>query len=673
MSTVTPDQYVLPPVTWAPTPEQRESSRMHDFLSWLDVHRGLRFSHYRDLWVWSTTEVSEFWDAVREYFEILGEGFSGPALAVDQMPGAVWYPQASLNYAENVLRPASDPLRRDDIAVTQVTEDDRSKTMTWAELADEVGAVAGGLRELGVKPGDRIVAFMPNIPEAIVALLAAASIGAVWSICSPELSVDATLSRFQQLEPVVLFATPGYRFNGRDFDRSAQLDRIEAGLPTLIRTIVVDESAPRASSTTGSRLAYDEFARGGQHCEPLRLPFAHPLWVLFSSGTTGAPKGIVHGHGGMTLEAVKIMGLHQDLGAGDVYHVAANTSWMVWNSLVNALATGASVLCYSGSPTYPRKDRQFELCAAYGVTMLATGAAYLSLLEKEGAVPANEWDLSALRNIMSTASPLPDSTWLWVHEAVARGVHLGSDSGGTDICSGFMGSNPLEPVRLGELQGPQLGVKVQAWSDDGDRLIGEVGEMVVLRPMPSMPLYFWNDEEGERYEEAYFTTFPGVWTHGDWITETPSGGFQVHGRSDATLNRGGIRLGSAELYSALQHVPEILDGLAVGVDRPNGEYYFPLFVVLAPGVSLTEDLKDRVRATIREYASIRHVPDEIIEAPAIPVTHAGKKVEIQVKKLFAGVDRKKAVNPEALANPETIDWFVDRANQFRVKKVGDVE
>ncbi|WP_413249106.1 acetoacetate--CoA ligase [Sinomonas flava] len=661
-------------VTWAPTTEEAAATRLWDFMQWVGAHCGVRLESYREVWDWSVTELSGFWDAVREYFSVVGDGLHAPALAEERMPGAVWYPHARLNFAENVLRHAKDPALADVPAVVDVLEDNTITPITWAELERQVASLAESLRELGVGPGDRVAAVLPNLPAALIGLLASASLGAVWTINSPDLSPAATLDRLRQLEPTVLFAVDGYVFNGKRFDRLGHLAEVEAGLPTLRHTVLVRNLEPDgelgtlAEGAAGAGSARLDFAAEvGRPASPVyeRVPFAHPLWVLFSSGTTGAPKGIVHGHGGMTLEALKGCGLNQDMGPGDLYYVAANTSWMVWNTLVNNLMTGASVVTYAGSPMAGRKDRQFEVLDLTGATMFATGAAYLSVVEKSGLVPKDTWDLSRLRSILSTGSPLPDSTWLWVHEAVKHEVHLGSDTGGTDICSGFIGSNPLEPVHLGELQGPLLGVAVEAWGEDGRRVVGEVGDMVITRPMPSMPVFFWGDGDGSKYRGSYFEKFPGVWAQGDWITETPKGAFVVHGRSDATLNRQGVRLGSADIYNALQHVPEVRDSMVLGIEEPGGGYYMPLFVVLDDGVELTEELHARITATIRERTSARHVPDAVIAAPGVPITHALKKVEVPVKKLFAGMDPSRAVNRGSLANPGVVAWYEEQARAYR--------
>ena len=651
------------PVTWRPTAEQQQSSRLWDFMGWVAEHRHVSLKSYRETWQWSVEDLSGFWDSVREYFNVLGEGFDGPALAQDRMPGAVWYPNAKLNFAENVLRHAYDPELAGATAVLTIQEDDSVTELTWRQLEAQVTSLAAHLRRLGIRPGDRVAAVLPNVPEAIIGLLATAAVGAIWTINSPDLSAAATLERLRQLEPKLLIGVDGYRFNGKDFDRLQHLADVEAGLPGLEHTILLRSIGQQARTTT-DRLDFAFLVTDPTEPSYERVAFDHPLWVLFSSGTTGAPKGIVHGHGGMTLEALKGTGLNQDMGPGERYYVAANTSWMVWNTLVNNLMSGASVVTYAGSPMYGRKDRQFDIIAITGATMFATGAAYLSLVEKSGLEPGRSRDLSKLRSILSTGSPLPDSTWLWVHDHVKHDVHLGSDTGGTDICSGFIGSNPLEPVHLGELQGPLLGVAVEAWSDAGQRVIYEVGEMVITRPMPSMPVSFWGDESGARYRGSYFEKFPGVWTQGDWITETPAGGFAVHGRSDATLNRSGVRLGSADIYAALQHVPEVTESMVIGLEQTGGGYYMPLFVALEPGCQLTEELRNKINGTIRQLTSARHVPDDIIAVPAVPVTHASKKIEVPVKKLFTGHSPDTVINRGSLANPEAVDWFIDRARLY---------
>ncbi len=644
-------------VIWAPSCEQISSSQMSDFMSWLALHRGIQNTTYRELLDWSVNNLSEFWDSIREYFDVAGEGFTTPALVDDRMPGAVWYPDARLNYAENILRNAVGATGSG-VAIVDITEDGVSTEITWGELNARVAALAAGLRARGVGVGDRVVAVLPNNPEALIGLLASASIGATWCICAPDLAPTATLDRLKQLEPVVLIGSLGYQFNGKWFDRRGHLLEIEAGLPTLRHTIVVGGAA------TGTRLSFDEALVDGAEAQYARVPFDHSLWVLFTSGTTGAPKGIVHGHGGMVLEALKIFGLHFGMDASDRYYVAANTSWMVWNTILGNLMTGASVVTYAGSPVYLRPDHQFDIVATNAVTMFGTGAAYLRLLQATGVSPDREWSLGALRTVMSTGSALPIATYEWVHDDVSSAIQLSDVSGGTDICSAFLGSNPLEPVIAGRLQGPMLGVAIEVRDESGMPVIGEVGEMVVTRPMPSMPTCFWGDADGSLYRSAYFDVFPGAWTHGDWIMEAADGTFEVLGRSDATLNRGGVRLGSAEIYGALQSVAGVTDALVLGIELPDGGYHLPLYIVLAEGIQLDDILRAEIVAAIRQHASPRHVPDVIKAAPAIPVTHAGKKVEIPVKRLFTGPDPTK-VDRGALANPQSLDWFIEEAQRFR--------
>jgi acetoacetyl-CoA synthetase len=648
-------------IIWEATDVEKGSSQLVAFLAWVNDHKGLHLVTYRDALDWSTRDISAFWGSVREFFDVLGTGFDGQVLSEESMPGAQWFPGSTVNFAANALRYATRIELAETPAIIHIEEDGASSELTWRELGAKVASLAASLRGLGVTRGDRVVAVLPNIPEAIIGLLASASIGATWCICSPDLAAKAAIDRLAQLEPTVLIGSLGYEFNGKWFDRVDHLDQIIAGIPTLSEIIVVTDS------DVEGRLRFSDLLQDRSDLKFEDVPFDHPLWVLFTSGTTGKPKGIVHGHGGMTLEFLKMFGLHFDMGVGGRYYVAANTSWMVWDTIIGNLMVGASVVTYAGSPVYPNANRQFEIVATTEATMLATGAAYLRLLQGSGIEPGRDRDLSKLRNVMSTGSTLPGLTYEWFHQSVSDSTHLCDTSGGTDICSAFVGPNILEPVRRGRIQGPLLGVAIEVRNEAGVPVIDEVGELVITRPMPSMPLRFWGDKDGSQYRGAYFEQFPGVWTHGDWVIEGADGTFEVLGRSDATLNRSGVRLGSSEIYTALVTVPQIVDSLVLGIDLPEGDYYLPLFVVLADGVVLDPALREAIAQTIRNQASARHIPDDILVAPAIPVTHAGKKIEIPIKRLFMGVDPSK-VDRGSLANPDALDWFVAEAKRFRASK-----
>ena len=645
---------------WAPSEERVRASRMTAYLDWLGRERGLRFAAYEDLWRWSVEDLDGFWRSIWDYFDVLASAPPTAVLDHRRMPGATWFPGARLNWAENVLRYAD----RDGPAVVGLSEDREPVELSWAELAAQVASFAAALRELGVRPGDRVAAYLPNIPQAVVALLATASVGAVWSCCAPDFGTKGVVDRFQQIAPAVLIAVDGYRFGGKDVDRGAVLAELGQQLPSVRHTIVVRHMHPDRPAPPGA-LTFD--ALSGRSAAPHyeQVPFDHPLWILYSSGTTGLPKGIVQSQGGILIEHLKLHGLHFDTGPDDRVFILASTAWMVWNALVSALSVGATIITYDGSPVKPETDAMFAVCARHRVTWFGTGAAYLTICERAGAHPGDHYDLSALRSIMSTGSPLPDAAWHWVYNAVKRDVLLGSDCGGTDVCSAFIGSNPLLPVYAGEMQAPDLGVGIESWSDAGEPLVGEVGEMVITEPMPSMPVAFWNDVDGSRYRDAYFGTFPGVWRHGDWLTVTEEGTYIVHGRSDSTINRGGVRMGSADIYAAVDAMPEIAGSLVIGAELPGGDYYMPLFVVLAPGAQLSEELRERIRRAIREEVSPRHVPDDIVSTPALPTTLTGKKLEVPIKRLIQGMPPEKAVNPAIVADPDVLRWYVDFAAGLR--------
>ncbi|MCB8914116.1 acetoacetate--CoA ligase [Rhodococcus pyridinivorans] len=648
-----------PELLWTPTAERAAACRMSQYQRWLVDHKNIRTTDYSSLWEWSVADLDGFWSSIWEYFDVLASTPATTALADRTMPGAHWFPGARLNWAENLLRhtDATGP------AIVALDESGTRTEIGRDELVSQVANLSARFRALGVRPGDRIAAVLPNIAPTVVAVLAAASVGAVWSCCAPDFGTKGLLDRFAQIEPTVLIGVDGYRFNHKSIDRHSQLDELRSQLPTVEHTIVVRNLDPAGPLPEGV-LDFAELIIGDAPPQYEQVPFEHPLWILYSSGTTGLPKGIVHSHGGIVLESLKANALHYDLGPDDRVFIAASTAWVVWNMLVDAMITGATIITYDGSSTADGPDTLFRICSTEEVTRFGTGAAYLTVCEKAGATPGADFDLGALRSIMSTGSPLPDSTWHWVYRDVSTDVHLGSDSGGTDVATAFVGANPLQPVHTGELQGPCLGVAVEAWNADGDPVTDEVGEMVITAPMPSMPIHFWNDPDGARYRESYFDTFPGVWRHGDWITITERGTCRIHGRSDSTINRGGVRMGSADIYQALDALPEIVDSLVIGAELPDGGYHMPLFVVLRDGYGLDDALVDKIRSTIRTQVSPRHVPDEIVDVPAVPMTRTGKRLEVPIKKLIQGAEPERALNRATVADTDALDWYIDYADAF---------
>jgi acetoacetyl-CoA synthetase len=645
---------------WVPSEDRMRASRMTAYLHWLERERGLQYDDYQALWRWSVDDIDGFWRSIWDHFRVTASAAPSAVLAEREMPGTSWFPGARLNWAENVLRNAS-AVRP---AIVALAEGHEPAEMSWAELTAQVSSLAAELRALGVRPGDRVAAYLPNIPQAVVALLATASVGAIWSCCPPDFGSTGVTDRFRQIEPTVLIAVDGYTFGGKAVSRLDVVAELREQLPSVRQVVVVRHLDPKGELPTGVR-AFDDLVAGDAAPAYEQVPFDHPLWILYSSGTTGLPKGIVQSHGGILLEHLKLQGLHFDTGPTDRVFIFASTAWMVWNVLVGALSVGATIITYDGSPVVPDPDALFGICARQGATRFGTGAAYLTLCQQSGARPGARYDLSALQGIMSTGSPLPTSAWHWVYDAVKTDLLLGSDCGGTDVCSAFIGTNPLLPVYAGEMQAPYLGVRIEAWSTSGQPVIDEVGEMVITAPMPSMPIRFWNDLDGSRYRDAYFDTFPGVWRHGDWMTVTSHGTYQVHGRSDSTINRGGVRMGSADIYHALGSIPEITDSLVIGAELPDGDYYMPLFVVLKAGTHLDDNLISRIRRLIRTQVSPRHVPDDIVAAPAVPSTITGKKLEVPVKRLIQGATESAAVNRATVANPDVLDWYVDYATDFR--------
>jgi len=634
-----------PPIVWTPSPERIASATITRYREWLNETRGLKLEGYPDLWQWSVDELDGFWGSIWEFFEVQASEPYVRVLTTREIPGADWFPGAQLSYAEHVFRGRDDS----EVAIRHASELRPLGEWTWGELRARAGAVAAALRESGVVAGDRVAAYLPNVPETVAAFLGCASIGATWSSCAPEFGVRSVVDRFAQIEPKVLLAVDGYRYGGRDFDRAEAIAQLQRELPTLERTLVLPY------------LAGGDWELPTAELEPEQLPFDHPLWVLYSSGTTGLPKAIVHGQGGILLEHLKKLRLHLDARAGDRLFWFTTTGWMMWNFLVGGLLSEASIVLFDGNPAHPDLGTLWDLSDAAGITTFGTSAGYIAACQKAGVEPKAGRDLSRLDSVGSTGSPLAPEGFDWVRNRLGEDVWLFSTSGGTDVCTAFVGGVPTLPVYRGELQARALGASVEAWSEDGRPLVGEVGELVITEPMPSMPLYLWGDEDGSRYRESYFSTFPGVWRHGDWIEITARGTAIITGRSDATINRGGVRMGTSELYRSVLALDEIVDALVVDIPAGDGSR-MTLFVVLRDGSTLDERLESEIRRRIREDCSPRHVPDEVVAAPEIPRTLSGKILEVPVKRLLMGAAADDVASRDSLANPAALDWFAQLAS-----------
>ncbi|SNT52426.1 acetoacetate--CoA ligase [Rhodococcoides kyotonense] len=634
---------------WTPSPDDIEGARITDFQRFVEREYGVTTAGYHELWEWSTRNIRSFWRAVWDYFEVRSDTEPTRVLAESSMPGAEWFPGVQLNYVDQVRRHSGN----DGSAIVHAREDGSRTEMSWRELARQSAAVSRTLREAGVEPGDRVVGYLPNIPEAIVAFLATASIGAVWSACGQDYSASAALDRLGQLDPKVLVAADGYSYGGKYHDKRADVATLREGLTTVASVIHIGEPVDGSISWVDASVGEAEW-------ESTYVEFDHPLWVVFSSGTTGLPKGIVHGHGGVLLEHLKSVALQSDIGPDDIFFWYTSPSWMMWNFQVAGLLVGATIVCADGSPGFPTPDALWAIAARENVTFLGTSPGYVLSCIKAESHPAHDHDLTALRAIGITGSALPATSSLWLAENVGQSVPVFSISGGTDVVSAFAGGVRTVPVWPGELSAPFLGVALDAYDVDGEPVTDAVGELVVTEPMPSMPVRFWNDDDGSRYRGAYFDAYPGVWRHGDWITRTAHGSVVVHGRSDSTLNRNGIRMGSADIYQAVEALPEIAESLVLGVESDDGSYWMPLFVVLTEGAELDDDLRARINSAIRDHASPRHVPDEIIAAPGVPHTRTGKKLEVPIKRLFQGGDVSRTLDRTAVDAPDLVDWYVER-------------
>ncbi|MGW1069266.1 acetoacetate--CoA ligase [Streptomyces aureus] len=647
---------------WSPGPRELEHSNVADFMTWVGETRGLRFSGYAELWRWSSTDLAGFWSAVWEFYGLDAVSGYDRVLGEASMPGADWFPGARLNFAERCFARATDTRP----ALVCLTEDDPPEETSWPELRRQVADVAAALRGMGVEPGDRVAGYLPNLRQTVVALLATAAVGAVWTACSPDFGTPSVLARLQQARPTVLVAADGCRHGGRTYDKRPDVAELVDGLPTLRHLLVVDSLFPAPTEPWSARpdVRRHTWSALPTAQGPLAfadVPFGHPLWILWSSGTTGIPKGIVQSHGGIVVELLKALGLGVDLRPEDRYLFITSTSWMVWNFLVGGLLHGSTVVLYDGSPTYPGVDGAWEIAERTGATVLGLGAAYLTAAEKAGSRPADTYGLGNLRTVLQTGSTLPPSTWHWVHERLTPGVRLQSICGGTDVCSVLAGSTPLLPVRAGRIQAPALGVALASWDPEGRPLTGEQGELVVTAPLPSMPLHFVGDPDGARYRASYFDTYPGVWRHGDWVTVDADLSVVVAGRSDSTLNRSGVRMGSADIYAVVDRLPEIADSLVLGVEQPDGAYFMPLFVVPADDAELDDTLRARIVSAIRSGLSPRHVPDVIVRVPAVPRTLTGKKLEVPVKRVLQGARPGEVSSPGSVTHPEMLTWFAEFA------------
>jgi acetoacetyl-CoA synthetase len=641
---------------WTPDAERIANSRLTDYQRWLQAEKGLHFEDYQALWRWSVDELENFYESLWHYFDIRHSTPYSSVLESHEMPGAVWFPGARLNLAEQLFRHHQDEPERP--AILSRSELRELQTLTWGELRGQVAALAHSLRAQGVGPGDRVVAYLPNLPETMVAFFAVASIGAIWSSCSPDMGTRSVLDRFRQIDPKVMIAVDGYRYGGKAFDRLEVVAGLRDELPTLEQVVLLpylnsDASLPGALSWQ-SMLAED----APMHFEQVACD--HPLWVVYSSGTTGMPKPIVHGHGGAVLKALQDHALQLDLGPKDRYMWFTTTGWIMWNSQMSGLLTGATICLYDGNPGYPDLSTLWRFAEEAEITFFGAGAAYF-LNCKKAALKPGQWLTSGrLRSVGSTGSPLPEEGYRWLMDELGD-VLIAAISGGTDVASAYVGSCPILPVYPGEMQCRYLGTAVYAMDDDGNVLDDEVGELVVTKPMPSMPLYFWNDEGGHRYRDSYFDVFPGVWRHGDWIRITSRGGAVIYGRSDTTINRHGIRMGTSEIYRVVEELPEVLDSLVVDLEYLGRESYMPLFVVLREGVALDDDLAGRLKSAIRDQLSARHVPNDIVVVDEVPRTLTGKKMELPIKKLLLGQPLDKVANPDAMANPDSLRTYIEFA------------
>ncbi|HZW69167.1 MAG TPA: acetoacetate--CoA ligase [Pseudogracilibacillus sp.] len=651
-------------VLWEPSTSFQKSSRIVHYMNWLQQEKGVEISDYEALWDWSVNELDDFWGSIWDYFEVKGERGSDKVLSEAKMPGAKWFPDATVNYTEEIFRNR----HLDTPAIMFKSETRELAAWSWDKLYGDVSAFAKGLRRLGVAKGDRVAAYLPNIPETIVAFLACASIGATWSVASPDFGSETVISRFKQIEPKVLIAVDGYKFGGRAFDRIGEVETIRKEIPTIENTVLLPYlTEDVGEDARANYVLWNDFIAEHETTELIyeALPFEHPLWILYSSGTTGIPKAIVQGQGNILLEHYKSLALHMNIGEGDRLFWFTTTGWMIWNMLISGLLLGATVVLYDGSPTTPSPDVLWKFAEETKIKVFGTSPPFLLASKQFGVTPKDKYNLENMTAIASTGAPLSGDMFKWVYENVKDDVWLGSASGGTDICSGFVMPSPLHPVRTGDIQCLALGSKVAAYNEAGEAVIDEVGELVVEAPMPSMPIYFWNDESGEIYYDSYFEMYEGVWTQGDWIKIAPDGSNQIYGRSDSTINRGGVRIGTSEIYRVVESMPDIQDSLVIDLTKMDGEGRIQLFVVLKDAeAALDSALITQIKEAIKQNCSPRHMPDDVYLIKEVPRTLNGKKLEVPVKRLLSGESADKVVNRGSMSNPEAIDYFINLAEKI---------
>lgn len=640
---------------WEPTSETVSNANVSGFMNWLRETRDLDFTTYHDVWNWSVTDLNGFWAAVWDFFKIRSSSDYEAVLPAKKMPGANWFPGAELNYAEHALS------RRDDhVAITFESELSPRTDITYAELHEQVASFAAGLRAMGVKKDDRVVSLMPNVPKTVVAFLATASIGAIWSACSPEFGIRSVVDRFRQIEPKALIAVDGYRYGGKDYSKLDAIAEIQRSLPTLETTIVVPYLSPVPDVSTLSNVTlWQDALVATDEVRFEAVPFNHPLWVLYSSGTTGLPKPIVQGHGGILLEHLKTLSFHMDLAENDRLFWFTTTGWMMWNFLVGGLLIDATIQLFDGDPAYPGLDRLWQFAEDTNTTYFGTSAPYIQACMKSGLRPKETLDLSKIRGVGSTGAPLSPEGFVWVYENVNDSLLLGSFSGGSDVCTGFVGPSPLLPVYAGEIQCRCLGAKVEAFDPDGNSVINQVGELVLSEPLPSMPLYLWGDKDGSRFKESYFEEFPGVWRHGDWVKITDRGSCVISGRSDSTLNRGGVRMGTSDFYRIVEEMDDVLDSLVVDTGSSDDSGRLLLFLVMSEGSVLDDKLCSTIRFRLRRELSPRHAPDEIHQISEVPRTLNGKKLEVPVKRILAGATVEEIISRDAMSNPDCLQVFIE--------------